>query len=123
MGKLIYGGEALSVEMDDLLLAHLQAVVSAKLRRSENFMLSWSVPREMGSGRHSLWIDPGVPLRFRFEHAARLQLDSDVMRQMIASASSNFGLDLTSLMIESGSGRVEPAAHFSDAPKRVRSTG
>ncbi|MFD3444536.1 hypothetical protein ACFDTO_08055 [Microbacteriaceae bacterium 4G12] len=51
MGTLFYGASRLEVTFDDRVLAHLQIVMTSKLRRHESFMLSWSVDRTDGSGR------------------------------------------------------------------------
>jgi len=38
MGRLIYGARGMHIEVEDRLLAHLQAVVVSKVRRNEGFM-------------------------------------------------------------------------------------
>jgi hypothetical protein len=65
MGKLIYG--ATEYELEDRVLAHLQLVVSIKLRRHENFFVSWRNPVAGGSGRQSVWIDNGMHLAFTYD--------------------------------------------------------
>lgn len=65
MGYLIYGSAA-EYEIDDRVLAHLKIAIVAKLRLQESFLVNWTVLPEMGSGRVSIWISPGVPLEFRF---------------------------------------------------------
>jgi hypothetical protein len=50
MGMLIYGSGD-EYEIDDRALAHLKAVIGAKLRRQEGFFLSWANDAEHGSGR------------------------------------------------------------------------
>jgi hypothetical protein len=50
MGVLIYGSGA-EYEIEDRVLAHLKVVIAAKLRRQENFFLSWSNDADAGSGR------------------------------------------------------------------------
>src|SRR5690242_8838771 len=54
MGQLIYGSTTYA--LDDRVLAHLQVVVSMKLRRGENFFVSWRSSTADGSGRQSVWI-------------------------------------------------------------------
>ncbi len=41
MGTLIYGDSGLIVDFDDRVLAHLQIVIGAKLRRHEGFFFTW----------------------------------------------------------------------------------
>lgn len=74
MGTLRYG--TLEVEFNDMLLAHLQVLIGMKLRRRENFMLSWVKPHELGSGRQSLWIDNGFPISFEFDGGQFPQIQS-----------------------------------------------
>lgn len=57
MGKLIYDGEV-AVTFDDRLLAHLQAVIGAKLRRSESFYFTWKDSVQTGGGRTTIWLGP-----------------------------------------------------------------
>ncbi|WP_368497200.1 ATP-dependent DNA ligase [Herbiconiux sp. A18JL235] len=61
---IFYYGEGHQLELDDRTLAHLQAVIMTKLRRSESFALSWEHPLAAGSGRTSVWLNPAVPIRF-----------------------------------------------------------
>jgi hypothetical protein len=64
MGTLTYNS-SLTVDFDDRLLLHLQVVISAKLRRDESFVFSWSKPESIG-GRTSIWIDRHIPLAFDY---------------------------------------------------------
>src|SRR5690606_11550369 len=41
VGSLIYGTSGIEISFDDRVLAHLELVINAKLRRRESFMLSW----------------------------------------------------------------------------------
>ncbi|MGO4533839.1 DUF7882 family protein [Leifsonia sp. 2MCAF36] len=66
MGVLSYGGT--DYVLDDRLLAHLQIVITTKLRRRESFALSW-VP-DGDSGREAIWVDNGLPIRFRYHESA-----------------------------------------------------
>lgn len=72
MGKLLYGEH--SYELEDRLLAHLQVIVGMKLRRGENFFVTWRNPTSNGSGRQSLWIDNGLHLSFRLSIATGSRL-------------------------------------------------
>ena len=65
MGTLNYGPRQYKVE--DRLLAHLQVLISLKLRRRENFFLTWPKGAAEGSGRVSIWIDNGVPISCEYE--------------------------------------------------------
>ena len=65
MGKLIYAGTT-EIGFDDRVLAHLQIVVGLKLRRKEGFFFSWRDEQSVGDGRSAIWIDPAIPLLFRY---------------------------------------------------------
>ena len=93
MGVLFYDGE--EFDFDDRTLAHLQIVISTKLRRGENFFLSWTVPIERGSGRHSVWLDNGVPVHFFFEGSRSPSVNRDWIEALLLSAGRANGLLLT----------------------------
>lgn len=90
VGSLFYDGD--EFEFDDRTLAHLQIVVSTKLRRGENFFLAWAQPMERGSGRHSIWIDNGVPMRFFFSGSRPPSINRDWVEALMLSASRTTGL-------------------------------
>jgi len=58
MGYIDLGSPAVSIEIPDRALAHLQAVVIPKLRNGESFTFSWRHTTEQGSGRSTLWVHP-----------------------------------------------------------------
>lgn len=93
MGTLRYGGE--EFEFSDRVLTHMQVVISAKLRRGENFFFTWPVPAEGGSGRHALWIDNGVPIHFFYSGSRSVGINREWLESLIASASRASGLLLT----------------------------
>ena len=64
MGKLTYDS-TLTVDFDDRVLAHLQLVIGAKLRRHESFYFSWRDDPAVGDGRSTLWLHPTIPLYFK----------------------------------------------------------
>lgn len=93
MGTLLYGQT--EYLLDDRLLAHLQIVVGMKLRRGENFFVSWRNPTEKGSGRKSVWIDNGQHLAFSYDGSSIPTVNRDWAEAMANSAHTNFGLQLT----------------------------
>lgn len=93
MGKLVYGPTV--YELDDRVLAHLQTVVTMKLRRRENFFVSWRNPAAQGSGRQSVWFDNGIPIAFEYDGARIPSVNREWVETMAAGAHSNFGLQLT----------------------------
>ncbi len=65
MGKLIYENQV-RVDFDDRVLAHLQTVITAKLRRSESFTLMWKDDVSVGDGRTIVWLHPQCSLVYKF---------------------------------------------------------
>jgi hypothetical protein len=92
VGALFYDGE--EYDFDDRVLAHLQIAISVKLRRREDFFLTWAVPMERGSGRHAIWVDNGVPIHFFFSGSRQPMINRAWVEQMINNASSSAGLVL-----------------------------
>ena len=74
MGFLLYGSCS-RYRFDDRTLSHLKIAITAKLRLQECFLLSWRVPPKEGSGRVSIWLDPGIPLEFVFNDTTPVQLN------------------------------------------------
>jgi hypothetical protein len=66
VGTLVYGNANLEVEFDDRVLAHLQAVIVAKLRRDEGFLFTWKAEDGVGEGRSCIWMHRSIPLYFTY---------------------------------------------------------
>jgi len=94
MGRLIYGARGMHIEVEDRLLAHLQAVVISKVRRNEGFVLSWTESSAEGSGRRSIWIHPYLELVFEYRGSKRPEIDAKMADEMMGRAGTNAGLDL-----------------------------
>ncbi|WP_426519115.1 ATP-dependent DNA ligase [Diaminobutyricibacter sp. McL0618] len=92
MGTLYYGASTSMAEFDDRVLAHLQMAIVAKLRRGESFVFSWDVDREKGSGSHSLWISPTIPLRFTYQAGRRGPINRSWVDALVKTANSVPGL-------------------------------
>jgi len=92
MGTLTYNS-TLSVDFDDRLLLHLQLVISAKLRRDESFLFSWSKPEPPG-GRTSIWIDKHIPLAFDYVGSAMPTLNRQWIEDMTKAAYQQNGLQI-----------------------------
>jgi hypothetical protein len=95
MGKLYYGAARYEVEFDDRVLAHLQLVMTGKLRRSEGFMLSWATPAGRGSGRSMVWIHPHTDLHFQFAGNGRPTVNRDWLERLAVLANTATGLYVT----------------------------
>lgn len=99
MGTLTYG-TGLCFGFDDRTLAHLQVVMGLKLRRREGFFFSWIDPVELGTGRVTVWIDPSIPLAFRFEHDGAPAIDREWLEEMTLQSNSAAGLRIICKAIE-----------------------
>ena len=93
MGVLSYDEH--EYEHEDRLLAHLQVVISTKLRRGESFFLSWAIDSVEGGGRHALWIDNGVTIRFRYAGNTPPAINREWVERLAVAANSNSGLVIT----------------------------
>lgn len=92
MGSLYYGNVDEPIVMPDRVLAHLAAVATTKLRRSESFVVSWKGTEADGQGRTTLWLQPAIPLRFVYDQAEALPLNPATLREMADQATSNGGI-------------------------------
>jgi len=93
VGILYYDSQ--EFDFDDRTLTHIQIVVSTKLRRKEPFFLSWAVPAERGSGRHTIWVDNGVPIHFFYEGSRSATVNRDWIESLLLSAGRASGLQVT----------------------------
>ena len=94
MGTLYYGDSRRAIDIEDRALAHLKLVMINKLRRAEPFAFSWVTPAELGSGRHTIWVHPAIPLEFAFEVSRQPALNRDWIEALSVEASSSTGLTL-----------------------------
>jgi hypothetical protein len=91
MGKLIYEG-TVKVDFDDRLLAHLQMVISSKLRRGEAFAFSWRDDPSIGDGRTTIWVHPQVSLVYKYYGSKRPPLNRAWIDALSHTANSSAGL-------------------------------
>jgi hypothetical protein len=95
VGALIYGDARIEVQFEDRVLAHLQLVIGAKLRRKESFFFTWKDDPSVGDGRSTVWIDPAIPLYFKYSGSRPPMVNREWIDQLTASANSPQGLHLT----------------------------
>lgn len=93
MGTLYYGSWEFA--FDDRLLAHLQVLIAAKLRRQESFFLSWRAAPDVGDGRHSIWVDNGIQIYCEFAGSRMPAVNRTWLDQLARSANSASGLQIT----------------------------
>jgi hypothetical protein len=96
-------------DFEDRTLAHLQIVISTKLRRHENFFLSWTQPIERGSGRHAIWIDNGLPLHFFYNGSRPASINREWLELLLLGASQTGGLHLSDEPLPRAASAPDPA--------------
>jgi hypothetical protein len=116
MGTLSY--DRLVIDLDDRMLMHLQVVMVQKLRRGESFLFSWHNSVECGGGRCAVWMNPAIPLYFRFSGGHAPTLNREWVALLAQSANSSRGLILTNETPSAGGG--EPTLTVSSAAGSVR---
>lgn len=88
MGQLFYGSQTAGFDIDDRTLAHVEAVILAKLRRNESFALTL----EPGHGvRDTIWLNSAVQLRFSFT-SERPTINRAWLDALIDTANSTSGM-------------------------------
>ncbi len=103
MGKFIYG-QLVSAEFEDRLLAHLEVVITSKLRRGEGFLFSWKEEGAASAGRTSIWVAPSLPIVYRYSGGRAPAINRAWVEILSQSASSSAGLRVL----------PEPAEHHHD---------
>ena len=91
MGKFIFDSN-LKADFEDRLLAHLQAVIMAKVRRGESFVFTWKDDISTGGGRTSVYIHPHVSLVFKFHGGRTPQLNPAWLQALTYNANTVRGL-------------------------------
>ena len=88
-------GTTLEVVFEDRVLAHLQLVIGLKLRRGESFFFSWRDEQSVGDGRTTIWLDPALPLVFRYNGGRMPKINREWLEVLTTSSNSAQGLQLT----------------------------
>ncbi len=92
MGHLHYGRAAFEIE--DRVLAHLQTVIVQKVRRRDNFLLSFSERRRGVEEQIALWVSHNAHLHFAFSGSRRPELNQRWLEALMHASNSTIGLDL-----------------------------
>lgn len=92
MGSLTYGAGTPEIDIEDRTLAHLQFVIAVKLRRNEQFMLTWEHGMERGGGRSAIWISPYIPVHFRYTGGRPPKLNRAWLEALVDAANGPSGL-------------------------------
>lgn len=108
MGQFIYEGNV-KHELEDRALAHVQLVISAKLRRGEPFPFSWREDVSIGGGRTTVWLHAGSALVFKYYGSRRPAINRAWVDALAFTANSATGLHVVPEPADSGAPRT-PAA-------------
>jgi hypothetical protein len=96
LGKFIYGMPSIEIEMDDRVLAHVKAVITAKLRRNESFTFTWQNEGGDETTHSSVWLDPAIPLQFEIAGEQDPPLNREWLEELSRSANTQSGLKISS---------------------------
>lgn len=99
MGKLTYDS-SLVIDFEDRLLAHLQLVIAAKLRRGEAFHFSWKDHPQAGDGRTTIWLHPDLPIMFTFYGGRQPAINRVWVDALMTTANSAAGLQVVPEPVE-----------------------
>jgi hypothetical protein len=91
MGTLKYGRFS-EINFDDRLLAHLQIVIGAKLRRGESFYFSWVNAHDADRGRTTIWLHPSMSLKYKYYVSQMPRINAAWIEELALSANSSAGL-------------------------------
>jgi hypothetical protein len=91
VGKFVYEGTT-KVDFEDRLLAHLQLVISAKLRRGEPFHFTWKDDPSTGNGRTAVWVHPAASMTYRFYGSRQPPINRAWVEALMHAANSPTGL-------------------------------
>jgi hypothetical protein len=94
MGTFTYGA-TFSADIDDRVLAHLQVVIGAKLRRNESFYFSWVDETRNVPGRTTVWLHPSIPLLYLYSGVSMPMLNREWLEALSVTANTAGGLQLT----------------------------
>ncbi|MFJ6651995.1 ATP-dependent DNA ligase [Microbacterium sp. NPDC091313] len=109
MGKLTFDN-AIKVEFEDRLLAHLQHVISAKLRRDESFLFTWKEDVSVGGGRTAVWVHSHSGIVYKFHGGRSPALNPAWLHALSYTAAGPHGLYVV----------PEPDAHAVDRLSQQR---
>lgn len=96
MGSLNINGLA-QLELDDDLLAHVQAVIVAKLRRREPVLMSWV---DCADHARQIWIQASAIVLAEYDGPQPTQLDRNWLERIMVAANSTSGICLHTADLE-----------------------
>jgi hypothetical protein len=109
LGTLFYGAQPIAIRVDDVLLRHLELVITSKLRRGEGLVISWHDERTTGDGRSTVWLHPSIELHYRYSGSREPQVNRELLEELAAAAGSNRGVRITVDGHVAGTGQAQKA--------------
>ncbi|WP_438855174.1 DUF7882 family protein [Agromyces sp. M3QZ16-3] len=94
---MLHVGRITRIDLPDAVLAHLHAVLIAKLRVHEPVLLGWIAP---DGRRDDVLVHPSMPLVVRYDAEDPAALDRSWLERLMRSANGVGGLQLTPEMID-----------------------
>ncbi|MFJ6651496.1 hypothetical protein ACIQLJ_01700 [Microbacterium sp. NPDC091313] len=91
MGRFVFESSVIA-EIEDRLLAHLEFVITSKLRRGEAFTFSWKENADVGGGRTTVWLHPHANIVYRFHGSRSPQLNPVWLGELTRLANGRHGL-------------------------------
>jgi hypothetical protein len=91
VGRFIFEN-ASKAEFEDRLLAHLEHVITSKLRRGECFTFSWKEDISVGGGRTTIWVHPHANIVYKFHGGRTPSLNPAWLHALGFTASGPHGL-------------------------------
>jgi hypothetical protein len=92
MGKFVYGSSVTFVEFDDRTLAHLEVVITAKLRRRESLAFTWQYSTSRVGGTTTVWLNAAVPVKFDYYGSRHPVLNREWIEALMLLANTPAGL-------------------------------
>ena len=93
MGKLTYNS-ALTLHLDDRLLAHLEAAIGTRLQHGQGCYFSWVDRPPGGTGRTTIWLHPQIPLSYKYVGSHRPPLNPHWVHALLLTANAPTGLEI-----------------------------
>ncbi len=95
-------------ELDDHLIAHLRFVALEYLRRGDGLSLTVTQASMYPPRQSTVWIHPGIAVRFELDDTDQPALDRDLTKALAAAASTPDGIIIKDGQLVAPA--VEPAA-------------
>lgn len=90
-------GRIVHIDLPDDVLAHVQAVIIAKLRVHEPILVGWTTP---DGGHDEVLVNPSMPIVIRYDLDEDRRLDRRWLNRLMMAANSVQGLQIRPELVE-----------------------